>query len=116
MDELTAARLRELLHYDPETGAWTRLVSTSNHRARVGDNAGGVTGTYVKIRVDVRQYPAHRLAWLYMTGAWPKHEIDHINGDRLDNRWCNLRPANDAEQARNKRTAVNNEAGYKGVE
>jgi HNH endonuclease len=120
MSELTAARLRELLSYDPETGVWIRRVSTSNHRARAGDKSGITNGYakrgYAQIRADGRQYPAHRLAWLWMTGVWPVHEIDHINGERLDNRWCNLREASDTEQARNKvRRRVNGNGCPKGV-
>jgi hypothetical protein len=72
---LTVTRLREVLHYDPITGIFTWLVSLSNH---VGKVAGSLDGTgRVRIRVDGREYGAHRLAWLYMTGNWPVNEIDH---------------------------------------
>jgi hypothetical protein len=60
-------------------------------------------------------YREHRLAWLYMTGEWPTHEIDHINGDRVDNRFCNLREATASENRWNSRKRVNNTSGYKGV-
>ena len=52
-------------------------------------------------RHDVTDYVAHRLAWLYMTGEWPRHEIDQINLDRSDNRFCNLRPANRSQNSAN---------------
>ena len=93
MKTLTAARLRELLQYDPETGVFTRLVKTSNG-IKVGDVAGTADARgYILIRVDGWLHLAHRLAWLHMTCEWPKGMIDHINGVRDDNRWSNLRRA-----------------------
>jgi hypothetical protein len=87
---LTAARLRELLHYDPKTGRFTWLVqNASKSWPRVGTkhDAKG----YIRIGIDNRKYLAHRLAWLYMTGSWPKSDVDHINRRPGDNRWRNLR-------------------------
>lgn len=87
---LTQARLKEVLDYDPDTGIFTAKLTRGNCLAgrTVGcDNGGG----YLKISIDNRVYFAHRLAWLFMTGEWPTFEIDHINGVRTDNRWCNLR-------------------------
>lgn len=84
MSELTVARLRELLHYDPETGVFTRRGS--------GDIAGGDNGQgHLKIRVEGKKYFAHRLAWLYVHGKWPTQHIDHRDGDRKNNRIANLR-------------------------
>jgi hypothetical protein len=115
-NELTAERLRELLHYDPNTGEFRWRV------AKKGMYAGTVAGChnrygdgYRLIGIDGRLYREHRLAWLYMTGAWPTHEIDHINGDRVDNRFCNLQEATPTENRRNSRKRVNNTSGYKGV-
>jgi hypothetical protein len=69
MNMITAERLREVLDYNPETGALVRPVSTNN-RWRVGETAGYVHHSgYVYIRVDGRDYPAHRLAWLWMISA-----------------------------------------------
>jgi hypothetical protein len=81
--------LRELLSYDPKTGMFTWRIRSAR-RVHIGDVAGGVNGRgYLTIRVDGRQYLAHRLAFLHMTGSWPKKEhIDHINMDRADNRWA----------------------------
>jgi hypothetical protein len=87
---LTQGRLRELLSYDPETGAFTWLVSLGR-RVRVGDVAGTFNGRYWAITVNKRIYMAHRLAWLYVYGSFPKYELDHINGDKIDNRIVNLR-------------------------
>jgi hypothetical protein len=94
---LNAFRLRELFDYDPETGAFIRLV----HRG--GEHPGAVAGSiddyngYIRIGVDGVNYKAHRLAWLYVTGEWPNDVLDHINLDRSDNRFGNLRLATVAE-------------------
>ena len=109
-------RLRELFRYDPETGAWTHLKA--RQRVRAGTPAGSPYGGlgYWRLSVDGRGYLAHRLAWLYMTGEWPKLQIDHINGDRADNRWSNLRLASNGQNKANSRRARNNTSGYKGVQ
>lgn len=88
---LTADRLRELLKYDPITGLFTWRASPGR-RIRVGTIAGSFATKYVEIGVDGGCYRAHRLAWLYMTGAWPT-EVDHRNENKHDNRWTNLRDA-----------------------
>ncbi len=112
---ITAKRLREVLHYDPKTGVWTRLVSTAN-RVKVGDTAGNVnTSGYLQVVVDCRFYLAHRLAWFYMTGAWPVDQIDHINGIRDDNRFSNLRQATNSQNKANSKRRSDNKSGYKGV-
>ena len=111
--ELTAERLREVLHYNPETGEFTRLRTTSG--ARAGDVAGGTADGYIRIKVDYRKYRAHRLAVLYMTGAWPKDQVDHINRNTLVNRWANLREATHAQNMANKGLSRHNTSGMKGV-
>lgn len=87
---LTAQQLRELLSYNPETGAFAWLVNCGFNR-NAGKPAGGLSNGYVSIRVAGRAHWAHRLAWLYVTGEWPPHEIDHRNGVKTDNRLANLR-------------------------
>jgi hypothetical protein len=69
---------------------------------------------YVCIRIDNILYTAHRLAWLYVHGNWPAHQLDHINKNRSDNRLCNLREATNAENAQNRKRS-DNKTGYTGV-
>jgi hypothetical protein len=111
--ELTQAEVRRLLDYDPETGVFTWLVSAG--RVRAGGAAGSMNRGYREIRIDRRNYAAHRLAWLYMTGERPSHEIDHINGDPGDNRIINLRPATSSQNKANARKRSRNTSGWKGV-
>lgn len=96
--ELTQARLMEKLHYDPETGIFTRRPPDHNRKTGKFDRDG-----YVTIVVDYVRHQAHRLAWLYMTGSHSDAEcIDHINGIRDDNRWVNLREATRLENMWNR--------------
>jgi hypothetical protein len=114
---LTHQRLKELLHYNQETGVFTRLVQTTNN-VEVGSIAGSyeTDQRYIRITVDNKSYKAHRLAFLYMTEDWPLDEVDHINGLRDDNRWVNLRAATKTQNMRNVTTQrKNNTSGYKGV-
>lgn len=107
MAELTQARLRELLHYDADTGLFTWRVRTA-HRVQVGNVAGSPHGKHWGIRVGGRMYLAHRLAWLYVTGAFPAEFIDHINTVGTDNRFVNLREATRKLNAENIRRANSN--------
>jgi HNH endonuclease len=104
MERLTAGRLRELLRYDPESGAffWVAKSARRANRVPVGKEAGylGVDGRR-QIRLDGKLYKAHRLVWLHVFGHWPKEQIDHINNDPSDNRLCNLREATNRENCRN---------------
>lgn len=105
---LLLARLRELLHYEPQTGIW--------HWRRSGRIAGTrhVSG-YVQIRVDGLLHMAHVLAWFYCFEQWPKNEIDHINRRRADNRLNNLRPATHMQNMGNSSKRRSNTSGKKGV-
>lgn len=111
--ELTTEVLRVLLHYDPETGEFTWADPLAPQMCP-GDTAGSVGGWgYVYIGVLGRSYPAHRLAWLYMTGEWPIEQIDHRNRNTLDNRWDNLRDATQFQNSCNRKKP--NKLGIKGV-
>jgi len=111
---ITLARLQELLDYNPETGEF--LWRIRRGKKAEGSSAGCVAPIgYVMMRVDGHLHYAHRLAWLYATGEWPKHQIDHINGVRSDNRIANLREVSSSENARNKARSGKNTSGYVGV-
>ena len=115
---LTAARLRELLHYDPETGLFVRKVARTGKGSAVGSTAGSLNSNgYVIIGIDGALFRAHRLAWLYMAGEWPEQHIDHIDGIRNNNRWANLRDVSRAMNAQNQHAphSRNKSSGLAGV-
>lgn len=112
---LTQARLKELLHYDPETGVFTRVCIPGKRSDLDGAQAGFDSNGYVYICVDYQKYPAHRLAWLYMTGEWPRDEIDHCSRVRSDNRWDNLREASHFQNMLNQSIRATNTSGVIGV-
>lgn len=102
---LTQARLKELLHYDPETGAFTWRVRRGGP-ATPGSRAGSVTYKgYLYIGIDNERHMAHRLAWLYMTGAWPGDQIDHRDTNKMNNRFANLRLATNSFNGQNRTRA-----------
>ena len=114
-NELTAEKLRSILNYDPETGIFTRKVSTA-HRIKVGDVAGCSNGDgYLRIRLQSQRYQAHRLAWLYVYGEWPEDQIDHINRNRSDNRIANLREVTHKQNHQNKSKRSDNTSGHPGA-
>ncbi len=112
---LTQERLREVLHYDPETGIFTWRVNRAQMVA--GSVAGGPNGKgYWYIKIDRYSYPAHRLAWLYVHGVWPPFDTDHHDTKPSNNRIDNLREATRGQNRQNMRKAhKNNKAGLLGV-
>lgn len=112
---ITAEQLRSVLHYDPDTGVFTWIVSRP--KIRVGQVAGCLEGRgYRRICIDGRLYYAHRLAWLYVNGYWPSAEVDHKFGVRNDNRIGELREATHAQNCQNRRSArLDNKSGLLGV-
>jgi hypothetical protein len=115
---LTQSRLKELFHYNNETGLFTFLYSRPTSRYLKGKIAGASDCQYgyINLFVDGKLYRAHRIAWLYMTGKWPSEKIDHKNGVTDDNRWCNLREATNGENLQNMRKArKDNSTGFLGV-
>ena len=113
-NELTAEYLRSILYYDQETGIFTWKVRTSNS-VKVGDAAGCQSGGYLRIRLQSKPHKAHRLAWLYVYGTWPKGQIDHINRNRSDNRIANLREVTNKQNGQNKSKRSDNTSGHTGV-
>lgn len=109
LDELTG-----LVSYNPETGEFHWAKPRPN--ATGGSRAGSVTAYgYRKISICGRNYLEHRLVWLIMTGSYPEREIDHINGNRGDNRYENLRAATPSQNQANKSMRADNTSGVKGV-
>ena len=112
---MTRARLRELLHYDRDTGRfrWLERVTTS---VRIGEIAGALNNQgYCRITIKGRPYLAHHLAWLYVKGKWCRRVIDHQDGNPSNNRWSNLRSATRSQSNANRRIQRNNVCGLKGV-
>lgn len=115
MPELTAERLRELLHYNPETGLFTQRVVRQGVKA-AGIRAGTINARgYVMVSLDNRKYSAHRLAWLYVTGSWPSSELDHRDGVPHNNRFSNLREVTRSQNLQNRRLSKSNSSGFRGV-
>ena len=118
---------KERFFYNPETGAlvWKRRprehfksdrVWRSTNSRCAGKMAGGVsTSGYQTVMINGKRYRAHRLIWLYMTGSWPNGEIDHIDGNRANNKWSNLRDVSASDNKKNRRVSSNSQSGIMGV-
>jgi len=115
-DDLTYERVAEALRYEPDTGRF--FWKESRGCAKKGDEAGcwsvpqGIT--YLVIAIDGKMYKAHRLAYLLMTGHWPKDQIDHRDGNGANNRWENIRAVTSTENVRNTKRR-NNNSGFRGI-
>lgn len=102
---LTCDELKSKMTYDPETGIFIRFK---------GKGAGSPAGRLHKVRgyreicINHKLYYAHRLAWLYMTGEWPKNVIDHIDKDKANNAWSNLRDVSVVVNGQNRKGAQSN--------
>lgn len=115
LKKLTQQRVKELFDYDPISGE-IRWRKPQSPRLKAGDLAGSITKQgYTNIRLDGHTYKAHRLAWLYMTGEHPPHEVDHINRIKGDNRWENLRKATKDENQWNASLRSDSTSGVSGV-
>lgn len=115
-DCISQSDLKKILNYNPLDGSFSWITIKKNSNRSKGKITTGHNGRgYLRIFLNGKRYKAHRLAWLYMTGKWPKDQIDHINQIRDDNRFCNLREASNKDNAKNKGIAKNNTSGVSGV-
>jgi hypothetical protein len=117
---LSQAQLKELLHYNPETGVF-RWRKSPRYRIQPWDLAGHIKKfsdclSYLIIGIGGTTYSAHRLAWVYMTGEISSSKvIDHIDGNGLNNSWHNLRMATQKQNLENRKQHIKNRSGYRGV-
>lgn len=113
-DKLTQAELKELLEYNPDTGLWK--WHTPKGSCKKGWFCGSRSiGGYLDIKIRGKSYRTHRLAFLFMEGAFPPDLVDHIDGDTANNKWHNLRHCSYSGNNRNTRLPNTNTSGYKGV-
>jgi hypothetical protein len=118
--DLTADFVRSILDYDSESGLLTwkyrENIPANWNTKYAGEEAGYINNQgYQFIGINGSRYLAHRLAWLIVTGEWPKDKIDHEDGDPSNNKFSNLREATQQENNRNRKTNSNNTSGVKGV-
>lgn len=114
-DALSHQKLNEIINYDPGSGefAWKIKIGP---RCKVGAALGRVRyDGYLDTQIAGRKYLLHRLAWLYVTGGWPKIQIDHKDGNRANNRFENLREATASQNSCNRQLSSENCSGFKGV-
>lgn len=99
--------IKSVLDYDPSTGIFHWKISFRNNQVKVGSVAGSINNRDGRlfIRFRGKLYRAHRLAWLLTYGEWPKDQIDHIDGNPLNNRIDNLRDVSNKVNGQNKRRA-----------
>lgn len=117
---ITQEYLKSILHYEPNSGVFTWLIRRDMDNRWNSRWAGKTAGWlkmpqgYLQIGINNKKYYSHRLAWLYMTGQFPS-EIDHIDGNKSNNVYSNIREASFVQNQRNKGIMKNNVSGYKGV-
>ena len=107
--------MQQALDYNPDTGFLIWKVAKGNRKA--GAKAGVINGKgYLTIQFNKTNYLAHRLVWVMHYGSEPIGQIDHINGEKTDNRICNLREVTNRQNQYNQRKPrSDNKSGYLGV-
>lgn len=111
---ITQEQLKQFLHYDPETGFFTWIKGPRSN-IEIGSIAGSIDDGYIVIRFQFKNYRAHRLAWFYMNGEFPKNHIDHIDGNRANNKFINLRLCTNSENQQNRVSNKNTSSKFVGV-
>lgn len=107
--------LMSVLSYNSETGIFVWRINVGS-RAKAGSEAGfHRPDGYISITIDKKPYFAHRLAFLHIDGSLPKMCVDHINGNRSDNSWENLREVDRPENQKNQRLSSASTTGINGV-
>ena len=114
MSQMNFTTARKLFNYDPDTGILTWAID-HGYKMKAGQRAGCLNKGYRCIRHFGQYHQEHRVIWLWMTGSYPTDHIDHINGIRDDNRWCNLRAVSEQINQQNKPKYSNNVSGVTGV-
>ncbi len=114
---LSYERLLEVLSYDTDTGIFINKITRSNNalEGNIAGNTNTIDNKYLEIYLDGKHYAAHRLAWFFAYKIWPLNDIDHIDGNKSNNKIANLREATRSENLYNRGNRKDNTSGYKGV-
>jgi hypothetical protein len=111
---LTQEELKDKLIYDQDNGMF--IWKSSIRKSKINTIAGtGNKKGYIQIAIYSKLYFAHKLAWLYMTGSFPKNDLDHIDGNPQNNAFNNLREATRSQNCMNRKISSLNTTGFKGV-
>ena len=112
---ITQSELKEVLSYDEMTGQFV-WINPKTNRLKIGDVAGWLNNKgYLHIKIGKASYKCHRLAWLYVYGEFPDGQLDHVNGNKNDNRINNLRSVSNKENGENRKLHSSNTSGHRGI-
>jgi hypothetical protein len=111
-NDVTVEQLKAKVSYDPDTGVF--IWKKHKIKEKIGTIAGSTDELYTKIFINSRSYLAHRLAWLYVYGTWPKDQLDHKDRNKKNNRISNLRECGYSENCYNQ-VRHKGISGYHGV-
>lgn len=115
--DFSVSELKNVIHYDPSTGIVDRHIRKylrTDRKIPFGSITNTFGKSYIRLQLFGRLYMAHRIIWFYVHGVWPKY-IDHIDGNGMNNKLCNLREVDIQENLKNKRIYTKNTTGVSGV-